>query len=289
MHYTVYKITNLVNNKIYVGIHQTENIDDNYMGSGILIQHAIKKYGIHNFRKEYLAIFDNPKDMYTMESEIVNETFTQQRETYNLKTGGYGGFSHMKGTVTVKDKEGNTCRVSRDDPRYTSGVLISENIGNVIVKDKENKHHRVSVSDPKYLSGELVSHQKGMCMVRDTNNNVFRVSVDDPRYLSGELINIHTGYTIVKNSNGDIFAVLLTDPRYISGELVGVNKGYKHSEETKLKISQNNKLKLSGKGNSQYNTVWIYNLQIKQNRKIKKEDLNEWLDKGWVKGRKMIF
>ena len=95
MHYLIYKITNTVNNKIYIGKHETTNKDDEYFGSGTLLKRAIEKYGIDKFIKEILFDYDSEEKMNDMESQIVNEEFIARLDTYNIKIGGQGGFDYV--------------------------------------------------------------------------------------------------------------------------------------------------------------------------------------------------
>jgi group I intron endonuclease len=90
-YHTIYKITNLVNNKIYIGAHSTNNPNDSYMGSGTFIRKAIKKYGIENFSKEIISYHSTYKELYDEEQKIVNIEFIQRRDTYNMEIGGSGG------------------------------------------------------------------------------------------------------------------------------------------------------------------------------------------------------
>ena len=71
MYYTIYKVTNKLNGKFYIGKHQTKKVDDAYYGSGKAIKEAIQKYGVENFYKEVLFIFDTEDDMNNKEKELI--------------------------------------------------------------------------------------------------------------------------------------------------------------------------------------------------------------------------
>lgn len=111
MHYLIYKITNRLNNKIYVGKHQTENENDDYLGSGLLIERAVKKYGKEHFTKEIICRLNTLEEMNEMETKIVDEDFVAREDTYNLKLGGQGGFDYIiKNKLNLTEKLFEVCR-----------------------------------------------------------------------------------------------------------------------------------------------------------------------------------
>lgn len=106
MKYTIYKVTNKINGKVYIGKHMTNNPYDTYMGSGKAIKQAIKLYGKSSFIKEVLFIFETEKEMNDKEIELVNESFISTNKTYNIGLGGEGGahFSGKKHSEESKKK-----------------------------------------------------------------------------------------------------------------------------------------------------------------------------------------
>lgn len=90
MFYTVYKITNTINGKIYVGTHKCSNVDDGYFGSGSIISQALRKYGKSNFRKDIIFYAESEEEMFDVERILVDSTFVARPDTYNLCEGGLG-------------------------------------------------------------------------------------------------------------------------------------------------------------------------------------------------------
>lgn len=252
-----YKITNLINNHFYYGVHNTNNLDDGYMGSGKRLHYAYKKYGIENFKKDILKFFNTKEEAYMYESEIVTEELVKDDNCYNIVTGGKGSFPiecNDSNNIRVRDINGNCFVTTKDDERWLNGELVG------IVKCKSPFRNKIT--------GEIKQF------------DIFEV---DKNLWEGILSN----RVNVKDNNGNIYNVSIYDERYISGKLKYIWTGRKHSDETINKIKETKqKLHLqAGEKNSQYGTCWIHNNT--ENKKIKKENLKEYLELGWVKGRKM--
>jgi len=140
LYYTVYKIINKINNKYYIGKHQTKNLDDGYMGSGKALKQSIKKYGIENFIKEILFIFDNELEMNNKEKELV----ILCSESYNLCDGGKGGFGYinnngLRGVFNHKEssiiKMKNIMKTRYDnDINYKNHIINMAKLGRIEAK-----------------------------------------------------------------------------------------------------------------------------------------------------------
>ena len=88
----IYKTTNLKNNKFYLGMHSTDNLNDGYLGSGDRLRRSIRRNGKENFKIEILEFLPNRKSLSKREKEIINEDVIKDPKCMNLALGGQGGF-----------------------------------------------------------------------------------------------------------------------------------------------------------------------------------------------------
>ena len=153
MKYTIYKTTNKLDGKYYIGCHCTEDENDEYLGSGKHLVSAIKKYGKEHFVKEILHIFENKQDMFDKERELVNEEFVKNPITYNLKVGGSGGNPGIVGAFTGRTHS----EVTKEKQRYASLIQVTS-----VEKRKKLSVNNWSKKDPLKHKDHVVKINKGI-------------------------------------------------------------------------------------------------------------------------------
>lgn len=151
IYYTIYKVTNQINGKYYIGSHKTKNLNDNYMGSGKYLLRAFQKYGIENFTKEILFVFNTAKEMYQKESEIVNEDFLLEENTYNLKKGGFGGFDYINENRLYGFSNKETAKKARQKVNFILEEKYGKNWKQHLTILAKKALHNILENDPNYL------------------------------------------------------------------------------------------------------------------------------------------
>ena len=209
----IYRTTNLLNEKFYVGMHSTDNLEDGYVGSGKRLGYSVRKYGLENHKFEILEFLPSREELKKREAEVVNEEMLKHPLCMNLKFGGEGGG-----------------RIWNDD-------------------------HSKSF------------HSAGAKVANKIRSDRFNKKLEDDNFKS-EWINkcCQTKFEKTGSRNGW--------------------KGKHQSESHRQKIGERNSVLQSGSKNSQFGTCWINNGA--EAKKIKNDELQSWLEKGWLKGRKII-
>lgn len=211
-HY-IYKTTNVINEKYYIGMHSTSDLDDGYMGSGKRLWYSINYHGKNNHVCEILEYCKDRVELKVREREIVNEQLLSEYLCMNLALGGSSGFDYIN-DEGINNKV-NQCQLG----------------GNATAKKlKEGGEYRKSFL--KRVSNTMKD-----------NHKLGKVKSGKDAY----------DWT-----------------------------GKKHSEETKLKMSEKKIGQGKGSNNSQYGKRWITN--EKESKKISKGDL---IPLGWRLGRKI--
>ena len=101
----VYVTTCLINNKQYVGSHCTNNIDDDYIGSGRLFLKAVRKYGKKNFKRKIIEECENVIQAREKEGPLIKKINTLDPFGYNLSPKGGIGFKGAFHSESTKEKQ----------------------------------------------------------------------------------------------------------------------------------------------------------------------------------------
>lgn len=102
----IYRITNLINGKTYIGQHKINKNEDwlYYMGSGRLIRHSIYKYGVENFSKELVCYADSKDELDILERFSIEQELLKGKAEYNIN-GSDSGLSITMDKLKFTDED----------------------------------------------------------------------------------------------------------------------------------------------------------------------------------------
>ena len=206
-YYFIYRTTNQINDKFYIGMHSTDNLEDGYVGSGKRLGYSVRKYGLETHKFEILEFLPSREELKKREAEVVNEELLTNPLCMNLKFGGEGGWDHV------------STKASRAKGGRASGSR------NILVSRKSFDYSTHSKEMWKNERDKMLNTQKAAIKQAASKESV------EKRRKTFSIIN--------------------------------------HQQ---------------GEANSQFGTCWICN--DGEAKKVKKDELQSWLDIGWRKGRK---
>lgn len=251
IYHILYQTVNLINGKEYIGVHSTYNLNDGYLGSGVRLKAAIKKYGKANFYKFILKFCESQSEAYILEGELVNEEYLKRDDVYNLMGGGFGsgigelnsffGKTHSDKTkemISLKNR--GKCGLSgKDNPMYgrvgpNKGKRLSDETRikiSIAAKNRSDEaNNKISESQKKRLSDPNArKHLSDIAKLRDapTEDNLIKRSNSMRNTIS---MNSVLYETIIHN----LIGLPKRTCEYCNGEFDNGNYHQHHGENCKL-------------------------------------------------------
>lgn len=273
----IYKITNSINGKIYIGVHRTKNLNDNYMGSGRLLKRVYVKYGIENFTKEILSFFDTYKEALDAERELVTVEFIESTTNYNLKEGGYGNCqmsSHQKKMLSAAALKKWT------DPEYRDRMMI--------IMQSADRRQNVSVGVKRWIEDNPEAHT---CRMNKINTNPSKISKTADTHRG-----MIRGRSARSNISNGILVSNINNPE-VAKKRSGVGRIYVYNTTTGEVRRQNRedilhsewvygsgpKLNKSNYVNMNKGSFFVYNSTTDDMKRMQKDDV---IPDGYIRGKR---
>lgn len=172
-YHCTYFVINLVTRKGYFGVHSTNDIEDDYLGSGVLITRAVRKYGKENFIKTIVSVYSTKEEAYAEEVRVVTKEYVRYEGSYNLNPGGKGGlllegerletFREMARGRRHTQETKDLLREIKSTFRHTEDAKsrISESLmGRAVTEDTREKIGLANSGEKNGMYGKLPSNSK---------------------------------------------------------------------------------------------------------------------------------
>lgn len=212
--YNIYKITNLVNNKIYIG-QTTRDIKDRfishiYSSNNTLLKVAIEKYGIKNFKIELLESTDCKNTADNLEEKYVKlfKSYINTHGYNNTNSGKVGSPIQNNGFIILQKSiyfDNVVNNFSKIELGYFLILLLSidNNSGKIKYGNNASQYCRTIKDLSKVLKVSYETLRKGFIKKLKTYNIINE---------KNNILYINPAYVILNNSlNTELYDIFKSD------------------------------------------------------------------------------
>jgi group I intron endonuclease len=201
----VYITKNLINEKCYVGDHSTDNLNDGYLGSGILLGKAIKKYGIKNFSTTILEHCDSKETAFLTQEKYIIEFNTLQPNGYNISPKG----GHNVKNCWSDDSKLKSSESHKGEKNGMHGTHLSEEAKKNLSEQQKGKKQKPFTDEQKQKLKLAWEKRRLTPMSDETKLKISLASKGKPKnntYWVGKHHSVETIEKIRKNLKGKEFS-----------------------------------------------------------------------------------
>jgi group I intron endonuclease len=155
----LYETINLKNGKTYIGQHKSENWDNNYFGSGVYLNRAIKKYGIENFECNLLVWAHSKNELNQLEIKYID----YYKPEYNIAKGGNGGNlgeevnKKLRGRKLSEETKRKIREANKGKTPWNKGRALSEECKRKISEVQKNMSAETRKKMSNSAKGKIIS------------------------------------------------------------------------------------------------------------------------------------
>jgi group I intron endonuclease len=293
----IYKTTNIVNGKFYIG--QDSKNNPSYLGSGVLLSKAIKKYGKENFIKEIIEVCSTKKELNEREKYWINRLESIDNSIgYNIAEGGMGGntyndeikkrISDLMKKKVFSEETRKKMSLSRKNKSYhtkeSKEKISKTHKGKKLSKEhieKLREYGKQSSKSKEFLEQQGLIQNYWPKGTKHTDESKQKMSeyhkVNPVRYWLGK-----------KRSSETIEKAKQTNKGFKHSEKTKLNMlgegnpfyGKKHSEETRKRISESKKNQTPEHKLERYRKFFISRMGYEPTKEVLNNKLQEYRGEG---------
>ncbi len=261
----IYMTTNLINGKKYIGQHKADKFEGNkYIGSGAILERAIRKYGKDNFKVEILCECNSALELSIMEAfYIAKYDASNNKNFYNILPSDYSHNETSRRYISERIK----------NKRWVNNGVVNRYIEKDQLNDLLQQGWNSGKLPPDKQTRQRMSESainRGNCLSEDGLRRCTKYGSDNGFYnhkhtseTKSHLSEVHKGRIWINN---------------------GVDNKHVKPEELDFYISQGYKEGMKERYDVDRKRIWIYNIDEQIRKMIYEDDLTTYIQQGYQVG-----